>query len=120
MRKNSSSVNNSVEMSWFDLPGYKGFYQVSTLGTVRNVRTGVIIRADRAGTEGARVRLSRNGEKRAVRVSALRDTVARLAGVSGKAPAKRAVTRKASPVAAATSPKTRRSKVVAAKRIAKR
>lgn len=65
--------------NWFDLPGYKGLYEVTTTGKVRNKRTGRVIAVQYEGTNMARVRLSRKGEERSMRVVDLVKTAKRIA-----------------------------------------
>ncbi len=62
---------SSKATKWADLPGYKGLYQVSVSGMVRSLTTDRTISVQRVGTPAARVRLSRDGVERSVRVSAL-------------------------------------------------
>lgn len=60
---------------WTDIPGYKGFYQVSTTGRVRNTRTLRTLSVQRAKTPAARVRLSKKGVERSMRITTLLEVI---------------------------------------------
>lgn len=61
----------SDKTDWVALPGYKGVYEVSSTGSVRRVDTGRVLTIQRSGTPAARVRLSRDGKERSMRVDEL-------------------------------------------------
>jgi len=62
---------------WIDMPGYKGRYEVNTKGEVRNAETKRMLTVQRENTEGARVRLSKDGVERSFRIAKLAELVAK-------------------------------------------
>lgn len=72
-------TRNNTNTKWFDMPGYKGLYQLSADGMVRSVRTGETITVERPGTPAARVRLHREGNRTAVPLTRLVEVATNLA-----------------------------------------
>lgn len=76
--------------NWVALPGYKGIYEVSDTGSVRRVDTGKVLRVQRENTKAARVRVSRDGKERSIRI----DELVRLAAKARSTSSRRSSARK--------------------------
>lgn len=104
-------MKNNKQERWVDLIGYKGIYEVSTTGKVRNAVTKRVLSVQRLGTPAARVRLSRAGRERSVRVSTLVTLAQRAINARSRARVARSTTgTRQSTVAKTSTTSTRKSR----------